>query len=871
MPFNPEYERLKNTNNNEDWKKWGPYLSDRQWGTVREDYSSDGNAWNFIPHEKARSNAYRWGEEGIGGISDNKQFMCFAPGFWNGNDPILKERLFGLTGHQGNHGEDVKELYYYLDSSPTHSYMKMLYKYPQRAFPYQQLVDENRNRGKNDREFEIINTGIFDHDEYFDITIEYVKNHLSDIFIKIKATNRAPYQAKLDILPTLWFRNTWNAGITTKPHIRLEKDNCIKAKHPELGEYYLYANGDPKILFCENETNQKIVYNQPSQTGYYKDGINDYVINGNQKSINPAMEGTKMAFHFSELIDPDQSCEVILRLTTDQLDDPFKDIQDTFEVRKKECDLYYDRIQKNVTDPELKKIQREAFAGMLWSKQFYYYDVYKWIYGDHDSLHNDLNQRRNANWTHMYAQNILSMPDKWEYPWFAAWDLAFHTVTLVHLDHQFAKRQLLLLLREYYMHPNGQIPAYEWNFSDVNPPVHAWAAWNVFEESRKITGSPDYTFLESVFHKLISNFTWWINQKDREGNNVFEGGFLGLDNIGVFDRSHLPKGVNYLEQADATSWMAMYSLNMLRIALQLSEHDEIYEESASKFFRHFLSIGGAMANMGKVKAELWDDEDHFYYDMVHLANGATKRLKIRSLVGIIPMFAVEVIPQDILDSLKKFTHRITGFLEQRPDLAALVSNFHASGQKETHMASIIRKHRLSCIINYLSDENEFLSDYGIRSLSKFHKDNPYSFSMDGTVMTVSYQPEESNSGMFGGNSNWRGPVWFPLNYMIITSIDKYAEFYGDSLQYEFPKGSGNKLTLAEIATELRKRLLNIFKRNENSRLPYHHDSEKMNIDKNFDHHLFYEYFDPETGRGLGASHQTGWTGLIANVIMELHS
>ncbi len=877
MSINPERERTLNAKNNEGWKRWGPYLSERQWGTVREDYSKDGSAWDYIPHEKARSNAYRWGEEGIGGISDNKQNMCFSPSFWNGKDAILKERLFGLTGVEGNHGEDVKELYYYVDSTPTHSYMKMLYKYPHSAFPYAELVQENKKRTKKDPEYEIIDTGIFDNDEYFDIFIEYAKQSKTDTLIRITVHNRGEKSANFHIIPTIWFRNTWEPKLTIKPFIE-EKDGMLKAKHPIIGEYNLYSAREGEILICDNETNSKKVYGNESANHYFKDGINDYVIDGKKEAVKDLSEqGTKAGFYFEDEIEGKSSQTYELRFTKDFYENPFEDFNEIFEQRISDTTIFYDELQKAVKNPELKRIQRQAYAGMLWSKQFYYYDVHKWVNGDKGDFKPYRDNQRNYEWDNMYAQNILSMPDKWEYPWFAAWDLAFHTVTLAYLDCEFAKRQLLLLLREYYMHPNGQIPAYEWHFGDVNPPVHAWAAWKVFEIDKKLNKKSDHKFLENIFQKLTSNFTWWINQKDATGNNIFEGGFLGLDNIGVFDRSYLPEGVSNLEQADATSWMAMYSLNMLRISLELATQNEIYQESASKFFRHFLSIGGAMANMGggNITAEesdqgigLWDKEDNFYYDLVHLKDGSSKQLKVRSLVGIIPLFAVEVIDDELFNSMKAFKRRVNSYLSDRPDLAKWVSHIGESSGNG-HLLSIVRGYRLKHILDRLLDEDEFLSDFGIRSMSKYHKDNPYHFDVDGTTLSISYESGESQSGMFGGNSNWRGPIWFPLNYMLLLSLDKYASYYGDDFTYEFPKGSGIFLTLKEVSKEIRKRLLKLFIPDKDGKKPYYSTYDKLQSGGEFDYHMFYEYFDPETGKGLGASHQTGWTGLIANIIQEL--
>lgn len=870
---NPELERLLKSEDNKGWKMWGPYLSERQWGTVREDYSLDGSAWEYITHDKARSNAYRWGEEGIGGISDHKQVLCMSFAFWNQKDPILKERMFGLSGNEGNHGEDVKELYYYLDSSPTHSYMKMLYKYPIEEYPYAELAAEARKRNRHEREYEIVDTGVFNDDKYFNIYIEYAKKSEHDLLMKVTVENRHSEEAKINVLPHIWFRNNWNHKKgKLKPFVKKDSDGAIKSHCTEYGTYFLYCDENPELLFCNNETNNEKVHGIPNTEMYPKDGINDYIVNDVKNTVDPDFIGTKAAANYELTIPANSKKEVRIRFVQDGIENPFDDFNQIFEERLQETEDYYTIMQQKIKSPELQNVQRQAFAGMMWSKQFYYYDVFRWLNGDENSFSPYRNNRRNDQWEHLYNKNILSMPDKWEYPWYAAWDLAFHCIPLAHLDPFFAKRQLSLLLREYYMHPNGQIPAYEWNFGDVNPPVHAWAVWKVYEIDKEITGKPDLVFLEKLFQKLMINFTWWVNQKDTEGKNIFDGGFLGLDNIGVFDRSHLPDGVKNLEQADATSWMAMYALNMLRIALELSGDNLAYEETASKFFQHFMFIAGALANIGDDKVDLWDDTDKFYYDVIHLEDGHSERMKVRSLVGVIPLFAVEFIQDDLFEKLEDFQRRVQGFLDHRPDLTAQVSRVKELGEMNNHLLSIVRKFRLKRILEKLLDEKEFLSDFGIRSLSKFHEENPYRYEFDGSIHSVSYLPGESDTGMFGGNSNWRGPIWFPLNYMIIQSLYKYHNYYGDDYKYEFPTGSGNQLSLKEIAIELSKRLIKIFLKDGNNKTPYLGNYELLQNKDDFNKNLlFYEFFNGETGEGLGASHQTGWTGLVADLIFDCSS
>ncbi len=871
--LNPELERVLAATDNFGWKKWGPYLTERQWGTVREDYSENGAAWEYISHDKARSNAYRWGEEGIGGISDHKQIICLALGLWNGKDSILKERFFGVSGNEGNHGEDVKELYYYQDSSPTHSYMKMLYKYPFK-YPYRDIVEETRRRTKKDPEYEVIDTDAFKDNKYFDVNIEIAKAGIDDILVEYTIYNRSAEDHDIHVLPTLWFRNKWSYDSEyEKPTLnQVDKGHC-EVNSSETGGYHFYADNADDALFCDNETNLQSVYGVENTQDYFKDAINEYLLKGDKEAINPDRKGTKMSYHFSKNIKGGESVKVKVRLSKEANDKPFEDFDHIVSFRKSETDLYYSELQKTITDEEHSKIQRQAFAGMLWSKQFYHFDVYQWINGNGKGVPPNKNRKlgRNSDWTHLYNENIISMPDKWEYPWYAVWDLAFHAVPLAYLDPYFAKRQLHLLLREYYMHPNGQIPAYEWNFSDVNPPVHAWACWKVFEIDREINGKPDLKFLEGVFQKLVMNFTWWVNQKDTSGNNVFEGGFLGLDNIGVFDRSNLPEGVSYIEQADATSWMAMYSLNMLRISLELSIHNRAYEESASKFLQHFLLIVEAMSQLGNDKIDLWDSEDEFFYDKIYLKDGTSKLLKTRSLVGIIPLFAAEIITRECYQYLHSFRRRIMGMRKNRPDLVNLIDHIVEEGEAETHLLTLNYEERLTGILTRLLDEDEFLSDYGIRSMSKYHEENPFEFKFKGKTHSVKYVPGESDSGMFGGNSNWRGPIWFPINYLIVESLFKYHEFHGNEKKFECPTGSGKFLTLKEIGLEIASRLVGIFTKDKDGRMAFNGTEERFNEDENFnEHYLFHEFFHGDSGKGLGASHQTGWTGLVADLIFDLH-
>lgn len=851
------------------WKKWGPYLSERHWGTVREDYGPDGESWDFISHDKARSYAYRWGEDGIGGICDVDQILCLAPAFWNGKDAILKERLFGLTNGQGNHGEDVKELYFHLDSTPTHSYCKYLYKYPQHAYPYEELLLKNQI-GRTEPEFELLDTGVFSEGRYFDCFIEYAKVDPEDILMKITVYNRGPEAHQIHVLPQLWFRNFWKHNPRYSRPIMFRKGlGVITTQSTRNGEYNYYHLGG-QALFCENETNNQRIYHTPNDFEYAKDGINDHVVNG-ASSVDPTFKGTKAAIWFSEEIEPGGFRVFRTRLSKREHFNPWADFDEMLDKRKAETDLYYELLSpKNLTDNQA-KLLRSALGGLLWTKQFYYLDVFKWLFGEPGETSPNRLRQRNFEWQHLTNRNIISMPDKWEYPWYAAWDLAFHTTTFAEVDPQFAKGQLLLMLTEYYMHPNGQIPAYEWNFSDVNPPVHSWAVWEVFLKDKKQSGRADFGFLEKCYHKLLVNFTWWVNQKDKDGMALFEGGFLGLDNIGVFDRSRMPTGIQKMQQADATSWMALFTLNMLRMSLELAMKNAVYEDSAAKFFRQFLNIGWSMHNISGQNVSLWDEEDAFYYDVVQMKSGFTDRLRVRSLVGVIPLFAVEVIHKDLIDRLEEFQARAEGIIRTRPDLASLISRIEETNKEGSHLFSIMRAYRLEKVLKWVLDENEFLSDYGIRSLSKYHKDHPFVFEHHG-MHQIEYVPGESNTGMFGGNSNWRGPIWFPLNYLIIRSLLRFYDFYGPEYIYEFPTGSDRKLNLRQIAIELTKRLLKIFERNEEGRYQYHTDNADHLFadDEHFrELHLFYEFFDGDSGRGLGASHQTGWTALIANLLLEL--
>ncbi|MGB8472753.1 MAG: hypothetical protein WCE61_01560 [Candidatus Acidiferrum sp.] len=887
------------------WKRWGPYLSERQWGTVREDYSPGGTAWEFFPHDHARSRAYRWGEDGIGGISDRRQLICFGLALWNGRDPILKERLFGLTGNEGNHGEDVKEYYFYQDSTPTHSYMRMLYKYPQAEFPYANLVAENRRRSRQDHEYELLDTGVFAEDRYFDVFIEYAKADVEDILIKITAINRGPEAAALHLLPSLWFRNTWSWGKDLRrPEVQIAtsipKSVCAELRHWHYGKRWLLCAGQPELLFTENETNYARLFNMKSRSPYVKDAFHEYLIRGDKSIVNPQQTGTKMAAHYPLHLNPGQSETLKLRLTdleplatmarapgldgtitspghvdlgegVPAANDFEAGFEAVFALRQREADEFYSsRVTSDLSD-DAKNVMRQAFGGLLWSKQFYHYDVRTWLEGD-PAGPTPPPQRwegRNKDWTHLYNDDVLSMPDKWEYPWYAAWDMAFHCIALAVVDPDLAKEQLILLLREWYMHPNGQLPAYEWAFGDVNPPVHAWAAWRVYKIERRVRGVADRGFLEKVFHKLLLNFTWWVNRKDPDGMNIFQGGFLGLDNIGVFDRSApLPTG-GHLEQSDGTSWMGMYCLNMLAIALELAKEDPAYEDVASKFFEHFVNIAHAMNDMGSGGIALWDNEDGFYYDVLHLPDGSDHFMKIRSMVGLIPLFAVETLEPEIVDRLPGFKRRMQWFIDNHPDVPEHIEMTQRSARGVRRLLSLANRKQLKRILSRMLDETEFLSPYGVRSLSRYHFDHPYEVQVNDHISRVDYEPAESTSGLFGGNSNWRGPIWFPLNYLLVESLQKYHHYYGEDFKTEFPARTGNEVDLWEVATEISRRLVHIFVRGKDGRRPVAGGIEPFQTNPHWkDLILFHEYFHGDNGAGLGANHQTGWTGLVAKLIEQ---
>ena len=852
------------------WDRWGPYLSERQWGTVREDYSAHGEAWDYFSHELARSRAYRWGEDGIAGISDKQQRLCLALALWNGRDPILKERLFGLTNGEANHGEDVKEIYYYLDATPSHSYLKMLYKYPQAEFPYARLVEENRRRGKDQPEYELMDSGVFDDNRYFDVFVEYAKADVDDILMQVTVHNRGGEDAPLHVLPQLWFRNTWAWGYDpTRPKLSAGERGCIVVDHPRLTGYHCHLDGEPDLLFCDNDTNVRRLYGM-QDAGHFKDAFHDHVIHGNDQAVNPQQNGTKAAAHYVFTVPAHGKVEVRVRLAKGQLPHPFSDFAAVMQRRRDEADEFYAGIQADQADADSRLIQRQALAGMIWSKQFYYYDIPQWLKGDPAMPPPPAERRhgRNREWFHLNNAEIISMPDKWEYPWYAAWDLAFHCVALALVDPVFAKNQLLMMTRVWYMHPNGQIPAYEWAFGDVNPPVHAWAVWEVYKLERDAKGGQgDRDFLERELHKLIVNFTWWVNRKDTEGHNVFQGGFLGLDNIGVFDRSApLPTG-GHINQADGTSWMAMYCLNLMRIALELAQYNHTYEDIATKFFEHFLYIAAAMNNIGDQGIGLWDEDDQFFHDVLRFPDGAMMPLKVRSMVGLIPLYAVEILEPELLERLPDFRRRLEWFLNYRPDLAALVSHWNEPGRGNRRLLSLLRGHRMKRLLKRMLDETEFLSDYGIRSLSRAHLNDPYVFSCMSNPLSVQYQPGESESGLFGGNSNWRGPIWFPVNYLLVTSLRRFAEYYGPEFRIEYPTRSGQFFSIDEVADAVSERLTRLFRRDAAGRRPVFGTEEKFQTDPHFrDYLLFYEYFHGDTGRGVGASHQTGWTGLIARLL-----
>jgi hypothetical protein len=860
------------------WKRWGPYLADRQWGTVREDYSAGGSAWEYLPHDQARSRAYRWGEDGLLGIADEQSRLCFALALWNEADPIIKERLFGLTNPQGNHGEDVKEYYFYQDSTPTHSYMRALYKYPQRAFPYADLVGENGRRGREDAEYELLDTGIFDGDRYFDVTVEYAKAGPEDIVVRISATNRGPETAPLHLLPTLWFRNTWSWGLDDRrPQLRQahapEGMSVIHAVHDEIGEHWLACDGTPELMFTENQTHTQRLWGTPNASPHVKDAINDTVVSGAAGLLNDERSGTKMAARYRLTIAPGATETITLRLSSRRHDAPFADAERVLERRALEADAFYDVLAAEGMSDDARAVQRQAFAGLMWSKQFFYYDVDEWLRGDPAGPPPPAERAtgRNSAWRHLNNADIISMPDTWEYPWYAAWDLAFHCVPLARIDADFAKEQLVLMLREWYQHPNGQLPAYEWNFGDVNPPVHAWAALRVYEIDKHVSGKADRDFLERVFHKLLLNFTWWVNREDSEGNNVFQGGFLGLDNIGVFDRSAAQPDGGHLEQSDGTAWMGMFCLNMLAISLELARENRVYDDVATKFFEHFMYIAGALNDIGGDGIALWDDEDEFFYDVLHFSDGRSTPLKVRSLVGLIPLLAVQTIEPELLDMLPDFKRRLEWFLEHRPGLASLVSHWDEPGQGQRRLLALVRGHRMKQLLGRMLDPDEFLSEHGIRSLSKYHLEQPYMLELDGTTHEVRYEPGESRSGLFGGNSNWRGPVWFPLNYLLIEALREFHSYYGDDFLVESPARSGTMATLADVADDLSARLTRIFTRQEDGRRDVHGDTAKFQTDPHWrDHILFHEYFHGDTGAGLGASHQTGWTALVTELLQREH-
>jgi hypothetical protein len=857
------------------WRKWGPYLSERQWGTVREDYSSSGDAWSYFSHDQARSRAYHWGEDGLAGFSDEKEILCFAMALWNGQDPILKERSFGLTNAEGNHGEDVKEYYFYLDSTPSHSYMKYLYKYPQRAFPYEDLIQKNRARSRQDLEYELLDTGAFEDQRYFDVFVEYAKVSPEDIFIRITAANRGPTAADLHVLPTLWFRNTWSwwpeAGRPSLREVQESGLRAIRASHQDLGDRWLYISDDAPFLFTENETNNARLFHGENASPYVKDGINDYVVQGRPGTINPSREGTKAAAHVRRNVKPRESVTTTLRLTKvppDQIGAPFRDAEATFAKRKGEADEFYAALTPASVNPDAATVMRQALAGMLWSKQHYFMDLNRWLdehgagpFAPHPSA------TRNQEWSHMINDHVISMPDKWEYPWYAAWDLAFHAMVLSSVDPDFAKGQLDLLLHQVYLHPNGQIPAYEWNFSDVNPPVHAWATIFLYRMDQALRGAGDIDFLKKAFNRLTANFTWWVNRKDRFGKNVFEGGFLGLDNIGVFDRSApLPTG-GYLEQADGTAWMAMYCQNMLEIAVEIAGQDSIYEDVAGTFIDHFMLIANALNRVGE--GGMWDEEDGFYYDVLRLPDGSAQRLKVRSMVGLLPLAATTVIEPWQRERMPKLTAYMFERFRQMPHLRDSIhpTGPGALGYADRGIAALVNPNRLRRILSRMLDENEFLSPYGIRALSRDHLNHPFVFNVHGQEYRVSYLPAESDTGLFGGNSNWRGPIWMPVNAVLLRALLSFYSYYGDSFKVECPTGSGRQMNLFEVAAEIGRRLISIFTRDQNGRRPVFGGAEIFQNDPNWrDYPLFYEYFHGDNGAGIGASHQTGWTGLVSSFI-----
>jgi hypothetical protein len=873
----PERGRLDAMRNGtQNWRGWGPYVSERQWGTVREDYSEGGTAWEYFPHDHARSRAYRWGEDGIAGFCDDRQLLCLSLALWNGQDPILKERLFGLTNGQGNHGEDVKELYYYLDAVPSHAYQRMLYKLPQAAFPYQWLIDENeRRKGTPAREFELIDTGLFDQGRYFDVDVEYAKAAPDDILMRVTVHNRGPDAAPLHILPQAWFRNGWSwDDDNARPDMHEEARGQVVGEHDQLGAFALYFEAQDRLVFCDNDTNVAKVFGSAGSPGYFKDGVNEFIVHGRQEAINPAKRGTKVAGVYNRTVPAGEAVVVRVRLRLGAGEQPdFTGFDAIVQQRRQEADAFYAVLQAGIADADMRLVQRQAFAGLLWSKQFYNFDVAEWLDGDprQPAPPERRKTARNSGWRHLNAADIISMPDKWEYPWFAAWDLAFQSVSLSLIDPQFAKGQLLLLSEIWMMHPNGQLPAYEWAFGDVNPPVQAWAALRVYENDRKLNGGVgDTNFLRRVFVKLLLNFTWWVNRKDRQGLNIFEGGFLGLDNIGIFDRSApLPTG-GYIEQSDGTAWMAMYSLNMLDIALELGRHDLFYDGLAAKFFEHLLYIAEAMAGRGRTGTGLWDETDDFYYDTLCLPDGTSFPMRIRSIVGLIPLFAVSIVDVEVLQKLPGFGERMRYYHEQRSDLASLISRWGEPGADGRRLLALARRFRMTKVLERMLDEKQFLSPHGVRALSRDYLDHPYEIDFDGMQYRMKYLPAESDAGLFGGNSNWRGPVWMPVNYLLVESLRRFHSYYGNDFKIECPVGSGQQLTLDEVADHLSRRLVGLFLCGKDGKRPVFNDYTIYQTDPHFrDLVLFHEYFDGDTGRGLGAAHQTGWTGLVANLIDQL--
>jgi hypothetical protein len=865
------------------WNRWGPYVAERAWGTVREDYSANGDAWDYLPHDHARSRAYRWNEDGIAGICDRHQYLCFAIALWNTHDPILKERMFGLSAREGNHGEDVKEYYFYLDNIPTHSYMKYLYKYPHAAYPYEKLLDENRHRGKFDPEYELVDTGIFDQNRYFDVVVEYAKVTPEDILIRINISNRGPEPAPIHILPTLWFRNTWSWGRDdrrpslsrfSKSWSKDEPVHAISAKHWQLGEYLLYCSGDDESIFTENESNRERLFNTPSRTPYVKDAFHSYLIGGNHSALNPAAIGTKAAAHYFRKVGAGETVSLRLRLAplldSHPYDDPFADFDATIRQRQEEADEFYGVVLPNHLSDDAKLIARQALAGLLWSKQYYHYVVTDWLEGDPGQppppaarLHG-----RNSDWMNFFARDVISMPDKWEFPWFASWDLGFHCVALAFVDPQFAKEQIVLMLREWFTHPNGQTPAYEWDFGDVNPPVLSLAAQAVFEVERSLTGVADYAFLERVFQKMLLNFTWWVNRKDPLGKNIFQGGFLGMDNIGPFDRDNLPPGY-LLGQADGTSWMAAFAKNMLSIALILAERDPVYEDLASKFWEHYVYIAYSVNNPRDSTVSLWDDQDGFFYDYLYSSKHNGFPIRARTIIGFIPMFGGTTVAADTFARYPDFQRRRQWFIEHRPDLVESIQSSIVPGANNNLLLGFVREDQLRQMLGYMLDENEFLSPFGVRAVSRFHLNHPLILHLSGEEYRLDYEPGESTSQLFGGNSNWRGPIWMPMNHLILLALRQYYNYYGDSFKVECPTGSGNKMTLREVSREIGKRLVHLFLRNEQGNRPIFGSQPLFNNDPYWrDLIPFYEYFHGDTGRGCGASHQTGWTGLIAQVLID---